>query len=352
MATRRQFLGYGSAMAAVAAPTGEALAQAVSGQFAQSGLVGTLQGPTQAAAAPTAFKEAPLLAELVKAGKLPPVAQRLPAEPMVLKPLESTGRYGGTWRRAFIGPSDGENGNRINASDKLLFWDFNGSKIVPCVARAWDMSKDGKTITLMLRRGMKWGDGSPFTADDFVFWFEDLYSNKDIVPTPISDMTPGGKPGRVVKIDETTVQFQFDNPFFLFIDLLAGDTLIGGGQSVRQAAGFTYGAYSPGHYLKQFLPKYSSEAEVTRRAKDAGFDNWVRMLHVKKDWQLNPELPTIGAWRTTRPINTPTWAMERNPYYWAVDTDGNQLPYIDNIVMTLAEIHRSREPARHGRRVR
>ena len=98
-----------------------------------------------------------------------------------------------------------------------------------------------------------------------------------------------------------------------------------------------YGAYSPGHYLKQFLPKYSSEAEVTRRAKEAGFDNWVRMLHVKKDWQLNPELPTIGAWRTVRPINTPTWAMERNPYYWAVDTDGNQLPYIDNIVMTLAE---------------
>ena len=337
MATRRQVIGYGSALAVAGGPAGQAMAQAVGGQFAQSGLVGNLQGPTQATTMPGAFKEAPQLAELVRAGKLPPVAQRLPAEPMVLKPLEASGRYGGTWRRAFIGPSDGENGNRINASDKLLFWDFNGNKIVPSVARAWEMSKDGKTTTLTLRKGMKWGDGSPFTADDFVFWFEDLYSNKDIVPSPIADMTPGGKPGRVVKIDEVTVQFQFDNPFFLFIDLLAGDTLIGGGQSVRQAGGSSYGAYSPMRYLKQFLPKYSSEAEVTKRAKDAGFDNWVRMLHVKKDWQLNPELPTIGAWRTTRPINTPTWTMERNPYYWAVDTDGNQLPYIDNIVMTLAE---------------
>ena len=337
MATRRQVIGYGSALAVAGGPAGQAMAQAVGGQFAQSGLVGNLQGPTQATTMPGAFKEAPQLAELVRAGKLPPVAQRLPAEPMVLKPLEASGRYGGTWRRAFIGPSDGENGNRINASDKLLFWDFNGNKIVPSVARAWEMSKDGKTTTLTLRKGMKWGDGSPFTADDFVFWFEDLYSNKDIVPSPIADMTPGGKPGRVVKIDEVTVQFQFDNPFFLFIDLLAGDTLIGGGQSVRQAGGSSYGAYSPMRYLKQFLPKYSSETEVTKRAKDAGFDNWVRMLHVKKDWQLNPELPTIGAWRTTRPINTPTWTMERNPYYWAVDTDGNQLPYIDNIVMTLAE---------------
>ena len=74
-------------------------------------------------------------------------------------------------------------------------------------------------------------------------------------------MAVNGKPGRVVKVDETTVQFQFDEPYFLFIDMLAGDTLIGGGQSVRQARGQTYGAYAPAHYLKQFLPKYSSEDE-------------------------------------------------------------------------------------------
>ena len=194
MQNRRTFLGYAAA-AMAAAPAGSALAQAVqaSGSVTQSGLVGKLEGPVPAGGPiPAAFQEAPQLAELVKAGKLPPVASRVPSEPMVIKPVESVGKYGGTWRRAFIGPSDGENGNRIMASDKLLFWDFTGSKIVPCVAKGYELSADGKTTTLFLRKGMKWSDGHPFTADDFVFWYEDMYLNKEIVPGPIADMSAGG----------------------------------------------------------------------------------------------------------------------------------------------------------------
>ncbi len=310
------------------------------GGLAGSGLVGKLEGPTlvmDPAQLPRSFNEAPDLAAQVKAGKLPPVAQRLPQEPLVIKPLHEVGKYGGTWRRGFLGPGDVENGNRINASDKLLFWDYSGTKIVPSVAKSWEMSPDGKVTRIHLRKGMKWSDGAPFTADDFVFWFEDLYSNKDVVPAPIADMSAGGKPGRVVKIDETTVEFQFDNPHFLFVDLLAGDTLIGGGQSVRQSLGFTFGAYSPKHYLKQFLPKYSSEEAVNARAKAENYDTWVKLLHFKKDWSLNPELPTLGPWKMVRPINSPTFVLERNPYYWAVDTAGNQLPYIDRVVLSLAE---------------
>ena len=121
---------------------------------------------------------------------------------------------------------------------------------------------------------MKWSDGAPFTADDFVFWFEDLYSNKEIVPTPIADMQPQGKPGRVVKVDDTTVRFQFDVPYYLFEDMMAGDTLIGGGQSVRQSQKFTFGAYSPAHYLKQFLPKYS----LGRRGQRQGQGGRLREL--------------------------------------------------------------------------
>ncbi len=302
-------------------------AAAQSSDLAKSELVGV----------PKEFHEAPMLAELVKAGKLPPVKDRLPAEPLVVKPLKEIGKYGGTWRRGFTGTGDVENGNRINASDKLLFWDESGNKIVPSMAKSVDMSADGKLFTVRLRKGMKWSDGAPFTADDFTFWFEDLYGNKDIVPTPIADMSVNGKPGRLVKIDETTVQFQFDDPYFLFYDMLAGDTLIGGGQSVRQSQTFTFGAYSPKHYLKQFLPKYSSEDEVNKRAKAEGFDNWVKMIHFKKDWSLNKELPTLGPWHMTNPINTPTWVLERNPYYYEVDTAGNQLPYIDKVILTLAE---------------
>ena len=194
-----------------------AAAQQSGGTLGQSGLVGKLEGATivtDPAAIPKAFQEAPQLAELVKQGKLPPVKDRLPAEPLVVKPVHSVGKYGGTWRRGFTGPGDVENGNRINASDKLLFWDHTGTKIVPSVAKAVDMSADGKVYTIRLRKGMKWSDGAPFTADDFVFWFEDLYSNKDLVPTPIADMSVNGKPGKVVKVDETTVQFVFEDRYF------------------------------------------------------------------------------------------------------------------------------------------
>jgi peptide/nickel transport system substrate-binding protein len=329
--------------ALAASPAAGALltsAAQAAGDLAASGLVGALQGPTMItdpAKFPTSFHEAPMLAERVKAGKLPPVDQRVPAEPMVWQPLDQIGTYGGTWRRAFTGPGDVENANRINASDKCFFWSADGSKIVPCIAKAYELSDDGKTYTMHLRKGMKWSDGAAFTADDFVFWFEDVYGNKEIVPTPIPDMQPKGKPGRIVKVDETTVRFEFDVPYFLFEEMMAGDTNIGGGQSVRQSQKFSYGAYSPGHYLKQFLPKYSSVEAVNARAKQEGFENWVQMLHFKKDWSLNPELPTLGPWKTVQPINNPVWLLERNPFYYAVDTAGNQLPYLDKVQLTLGE---------------
>mgnify|MGYP003693941961 CR=1 FL=1 len=140
-----------------------ALAQSGS-SLGQSGLVGKLEGAeliSDPAAVPKQFKEAPQLAELVKQGKLPPVQDRIPQEPLVIKPVKEIGKYGGTWRRGFTGPGDVENGNRINASDKLLFWDYTGTKIVPSVAKAVDMSADGKVYTIKLRKGMKWSDGAP-----------------------------------------------------------------------------------------------------------------------------------------------------------------------------------------------
>jgi peptide/nickel transport system substrate-binding protein len=109
--------------------------------LSQSGLVGKLENPTiitDPAQWPKKFGEAPALAELVKAGKLPPVEQRIPQEPMVLKPLRSIGKYGGIWRRGFLGPGDSENGNRVRSGDKLLFWDVNGTVIMPGVAKGFE----------------------------------------------------------------------------------------------------------------------------------------------------------------------------------------------------------------------
>jgi peptide/nickel transport system substrate-binding protein len=345
--TRRQFLRdaavvAGGAALAGALPAVTANAQGAKAPEAKIGahLIGKLEGPElvlDAAKWPKKFAEAPMLADMVKAGKLPPVEKRVPDEPMVVKPMQSIGRYGGTWRRGFTGPGDSENGNRIVSTDKILFWDYTGTKVMPCVAKEWKQSDDGKSVTISLRKGMKWSDGAPFTANDFVFWYEEVYLNKDLVPTRHPDFMANGKSGTIRKVDDATVVFEFQDPNFLFVDILAGSTAIGGGQATQAQGGRSMGAYMPAHYIKQYLPKFSSKEEVEKKAKAAGFDGWVSYIKNRWDWGLNPELPVLTPWKTVSPINTPTWVLERNPYYMGVDTAGNQLPYIDRISMTLAE---------------
>ena len=305
-----------------------------------SRLIGTLEGPElilEPARRPRRRGEAPMLAELVKAGRLPPVEKRLPDEPMVVNPLHAIGSYGGTWRRGFTGPGDGENGNRLVATDKLLFWDYTGTKIRPCVARGWRQSDDGRRTTIFLRKGMRWSDGHPFTAADFVFWFEDIYSNRELQPTTDPFFTVNGTPGRLFRRGDFTVVFEFPEPNYLFLDILAGSTTMGGGQAREQMMGRTMGAYMPAHYLKQFHPKYVPREELERRAKAAGFDTWTSFLKSRWDWRLNPELPVLGPWKSVSPITAPAWTLERNPYYYAIDSEGNQLPYIDRISMGLGE---------------
>ncbi|MHB0868411.1 MAG: ABC transporter substrate-binding protein [Chloroflexota bacterium] len=342
-ATSTQTAAAPTKAAAPAAPAAATAPPKASEPKLGASLVGKLEGPEilrDPAKFPKSFKEAPQLAEMVKASKLPPVEQRLPApeDVMVVKPVHETGKYGGTWRRGFTGPGDGENGNRIVSTDKILFWDFTATKYAPSVAKDWKVSDDGKTTTIYLRKGMKWSDGQPFTANDFVFWYEEIYLNKELVTTPTAELSANGKQGKLKEIDDYTVAFEFEDPNYLFVDILAGSTLIGGGQATRQAKPSNFfGSYTPAHYVKQFLPKFTPQERLDKQAKDAGFDSWKSLLKFKMDWQLNPELPTVTPWKTTGPINTPNWVLERNPYYWVVDTEGNQLPYVDKIVMTMAE---------------
>src|SRR5215813_14427005 len=137
-----------------------------------SDLIGKLEGPevvTDPAKFPKTFKEAPQLAEQVKAGKLPPVAERIGQDPLVIKPLHEIGKYGGSWRGGFTGPADFWNGFRCcSGPDHLMFWDYTGDKVTPNIARNLEMQDGGRTWVVSLRRGMKWSDGKPFTADDFV----------------------------------------------------------------------------------------------------------------------------------------------------------------------------------------
>jgi peptide/nickel transport system substrate-binding protein len=301
-------------------------------------LIGELEGPEVVIDEnlwPTAFNEAPELADRVAAGELPPVQERIGSHPLVIKPVHEIGQYGGTWRRGFTGPGDAFNGWRAaTGPDSLLFWDYTGQVVVPNIARDWEVTEEGRVITLYLREGMKWSDGEPFTADDFVFWFEDIYSNEELIPRPSIYMTINGKPGTLEKVDDYTVRLVFPDPYYLIETVLAGSTSLDG--HARQGRS-GMGLYAPAHYLKQFHPKYVSEEELNAKVEEAGFDNWRSLFLARNDWALNPDLPVVTPWKVVSPINTPTWELERNPYSIWVDTEGNQLPYIDRIVMSLAE---------------
>jgi peptide/nickel transport system substrate-binding protein len=215
--TRREFLLDTALASGALAFTGFVPATSLAGQAEPklgAQFIGKLEGPEiirDVAKFPKAFKEAPMLAEMVKAGKLPPVEQRLPeaADVMVVKPMKEVGKYGGRWRRGFTGPADTENGNRIVSTDKFLMWDYTGNKVTPALAKDWRLSDDGKVCTLFLRTGLKWSDGKPFTADDILFWYEEIYQNKALVATPIPELQVGGKPVRMTKRDDYTVVFEF-----------------------------------------------------------------------------------------------------------------------------------------------
>ncbi|MBC7319283.1 ABC transporter substrate-binding protein, partial [bacterium] len=158
----------------------------------------------------TRFNEAPMLAELVKQGKLPPVTKRLPSEPLVIEPTEEIGQYGGTVRIIHTNPQNFEDGVNIMGKESILAFDpKDGATILPNLAKSWIFSKDGKTLILELRKGIKWSDGQPFTADDIEFWWKDVILNNDLTPVKPKVWSPGGKLMRLEKLGPYSVRLQF-----------------------------------------------------------------------------------------------------------------------------------------------
>jgi len=323
--------------AAEEAPAEEAAAEE---ERLGSSLIGEIEGPvivTNVDDFPSEFNQAPMLAELVEAGDLPPLEERLPAreELLVVQPVHEIGKYGGTWRRGFTGPGDGQNGHRVAGSDRLLFWDANAfPEVVPNVAKSWEVSEDGTTITIHLRQGAKWSDGEPFTSADIMFWFEHMYQNEELVPVRSSFFNIDN--GATLEApDEYTVVYSFPQPNSIFVDVLASSVNVFGGNAVFGNVGM--GGFAPAHYLEQFHPDFVEQEELDALAAEEGFDNWVNLFKDKNTWAANPDLPVLTPWKTVNPITTDNWVLERNPYYFGVDSEGNQLPYIDRISMTLAE---------------
>jgi peptide/nickel transport system substrate-binding protein len=289
---------------------------------------------TDPAQIPAKFSESPDFAALVAEGKLPPVAERIGRDPLVIKPLHSTGRYGGELRRGFVTSVDIQNGERFCAGpDTLLYWDFEFKNLVPNIAKGYEFSDGDKVLTLHLRRGMRWSDGAPFTADDIVFWREDINLDQDLSAGSTALMTSGG-PVQVRKIDDYTVQFTGPVPLPVLPAQMASLTDIGGPSEYGSTGG---GGFAPKHYLSQFLPKYTSMAEANQKAKAAGFQTWPLYVQQLMSWALNPDLPVVSPWVLTSPITKPPWTFDANPYSIWVDTKGNQLPYIPKITMQDAQ---------------
>lgn len=297
------------------------------GLHASHVVTGALTAVLLLGTAALAQQQAPMLDALVESGELPPLAERLPANPLVITPVESVGTYGGTWRSALRGGLDNAWIGRTVAYDGLVRYDREWKQIIPNLAESWEVSEDAKTYTFKLREGLKWNNGTPFTSADIAFavelMSEPTYGAGTFIKNPNNKVT-------VEVVDETTFKFVFEKPNGVIMDELA---------SIN---GLTVVSLSK-DYCSQFSPKYNPNA--AEEAKAAGFDTWELWMGNRCSWATetirfaNPDLPFMNAWMIDEPLTGDATRVTfvRNPYYWKVDTEGNQLPYIDRLDMRVSD---------------
>ncbi len=275
-------------------------------------------------AAGVPYVETPSLKAEVDAGKLPPVAERLPKNPRVID-LEAmgreSGRQGGRIRMLMGGQGD------IRLMTLYGYSRFVGYdqdlKLQPDILESYDV-QDGRVFTFRLREGHKWSDGHPFTSDDIRYAWEDVISNKDLTPSgPDREMLVDDQPPKFEVLDERTVRFTWDKPNPDFLPALAG------ARPIFLAM--------PAHYLKNFHEKYQDKEKLAELAKAAKVKDWTR-LHTRMARQYrpeNPDLPTLDPWRNSVAPPSDQYVFVRNPYYHRVDAKGHQLPYADEVVFNM-----------------
>ncbi|MGB9811975.1 MAG: ABC transporter substrate-binding protein, partial [Dictyoglomus turgidum] len=251
--------------------------------------------------------------------------------PIVVKPLEEVGVYGGTLRRAWMGPGDRWGIAKIcYDANNLMRWASDSKTILPWLVEKYTVSKDGRVFTFKLREGLKWSDGHPMTTDDVIFWYEDVIGNEELTPTFPSGFVQDGVRAKFIKVDDYTFRIEFKNPNPMFIYTFPTQ-----GWFIDNSKG-SFAFYAPKHYLMQFHPKYTPKDKLEALAKQKGFNKWYELFQFMIDYIQNPDLPTMSPWKiVSKSPNEPVFVMERNPYYPVVDTEGNQLPYIDRVVHYL-----------------
>ncbi|MBN1347028.1 MAG: ABC transporter substrate-binding protein [Phycisphaerae bacterium] len=274
---------------------------------------------TAVSAAP--YHEAPMLAERVGEGRLPTVRERIPERPLVIRPVRAIGKYGGSWRRLAISPADVGLSSRLGY-ESLAVWDRTGRKVTPGVAEGWEIKDGGRTYVFHLRKGMRWSDGHPFTSEDVLFYYEDVFLNQELTPVFPSWLMIDKRPCVMVAPDAETIEFRFAEPYGLFLEMMAyrGSWLL-----------------TPKHYLRQYHAHYVEPESLRQQLDERGLDHWFQLYWLRSNVDLNPELPTVRAFQIKVPPHETRAIAERNPYYWKVDPAGNQLPYIDRIVYAMVQ---------------
>ena len=259
------------------------------------------------------FHEAPMLSKRVKAGKLPPVSERLPKDPVVVEPFKKVGQYGGTLR-VFKGGA-----TRLIASEPPVSMGPQVSKIVLNYASSVTVTDACKTYIIKLRPGLRWSDGVPFTSADFLWYHKYIRMDKEITP-----VLPQRFIGLEVEApDPLTVIYRFAKPYAFFLEELAH-------------RGMSY--VVPAHFEKRYHPSFRNREELEEEARSKGYLGWKAYRRaIKRDADGNLIMPpTMKAYQLVR--DTPAMQIyERNPYYHKVDTVGNQLPYIDRVQVLMVE---------------
>jgi peptide/nickel transport system substrate-binding protein len=268
------------------------------------------------------LQETPALSEDVAAGKLPRVEQRVPADPDVVE-FETIGSPGGELRMLMGGPKDTR--MMVVYGYARLVGFLPSLTLRPDILKAIEV-EDGRIFTLHLRKGHKWSDGHLFSSEDFRYWFEDVAQNDQLSPSglPVSMLVRGEAPHFEV-LDDTTIRYSWTRPNPLFLPNIAGpDPLY---------------IYCPSHYLKQFHQKHADKNALNALVKQANLRNWV-VLHNRMSAMYrndNPDLPSLEPWVLKTKPPADRFTFERNPFYYRVDKAGHQLPYIDRVILSIAD---------------
>ncbi|SEE55225.1 ABC transporter substrate-binding protein [Jiangella alba] len=270
--------------------------------------------------------ESPMLTQRVEAGELPALAERLPSTPMVVEPWDSVGRFGGNLRRAQTTPTH-DGALQAFSSSGLIEWNKAADGSQPSLAESFEKSPDNRTYTFVLREGLKWSDGTPFTSADLKFTVDHVLNHDVLFPSPAFWFSDAGQTRPTIETpDELTVIINFTQPFALFEKFLCHP-------------GVSFQFIKPKHYMEQFHADLADPATVAAAASAAGFDTWDQYFFDRDNWWTNVERPVMGAFMVTSPANAQsgTAALERNPYYYKTDPDGRQLPYIDTMQIQVLD---------------